>query len=99
MHYSNDNRLKLGVFGLNVSNGCAATTSRTQASSAGVTCRCRARCHTRTTACSSWMNCRSSAAMSWKSCGNRSRTVSQEYNLSGILNINISESRNRPPLQ
>ena len=22
----NDNRLKLGVFGLNVSNGCAATT-------------------------------------------------------------------------
>jgi hypothetical protein len=23
----NDNRLKLGVFGLNVSNGCAATTA------------------------------------------------------------------------
>src|SRR4030095_16956419 len=26
----NDNRLKLGVFGLNVSNGCAATTAQGQ---------------------------------------------------------------------
>jgi hypothetical protein len=39
------------------------------------------------TACSFWMNCRSAAAMSSRSCGNRSRIVSQEYDLPHVIDL------------
>jgi hypothetical protein len=41
----------------------------------------------RTMGCSCWMNCRSSAATSGRSCASRSRRVSYEYNLTGVLNL------------
>jgi Magnesium chelatase, subunit ChlI len=35
-----------------------------------------------------WMNCPSAAAMSWRSCASPSRSVSQEYNLPRVIDLN-----------